>query len=117
MAAGKVTEIAAPDEKDEVAEFVASHLRQEERETTEIFKEGDEGRFVGDESNAEEVYNPIRFVKAEEVNIPIRAVKAEMNSPDWAVKGCKEDVKKREKTGPGCSEEMMGKKKIKIEQI
>ncbi|GER29234.1 galactose oxidase/kelch repeat superfamily protein [Striga asiatica] len=48
MAAGKVTKIAAPDEKDEVAEFVAARLRQEERETTEIFKEGDEGRFVGD---------------------------------------------------------------------
>ncbi|GER42402.1 UHRF1-binding protein 1-like [Striga asiatica] len=45
MAAGKVTEIAA---QDEVAEFVAARLCQEERETTEIFEEGDEGRFAGD---------------------------------------------------------------------
>ncbi|GER50117.1 UDP-3-O-acyl N-acetylglycosamine deacetylasefamily protein [Striga asiatica] len=95
---------------------------------------------MSQDSNAEDMYSPIRVVKAEEVyipimavnsvevnspiravkdeeNSPIRAVKAEVNSPIEAVKGCKEDVKKREQTGSGYNEVMMGKKKIKIEQL
>ncbi|GER36328.1 CD209 antigen [Striga asiatica] len=80
-----------------------------------------------------EVYNPIRVVKAEEVYSPITAVnaevynpimvvKAEVYSPISVVKGCKEETKKIEQTelfgdGSSCSEEPMGKKKIKLEEI